>query len=148
MKKYDKLDVVLFDTGFDDIKGIKPVYMTKGAAAADCATPLGVSIPPKTAIKIPLYIGFEIPEMYQIKMYPRSSLLIKKGLMQPVSIIDSDFSGNMVHCPIYNTTDEVVTLQPGERICQVQPERVIKFVSLVTLDNERDSKGFGGTGNV
>lgn len=125
-----------------------PIYKTKGAAAADVCTPFEITIPPHTTVVIPLWIGFEIPEGYCIKMYPRSSLLVKRGLMQPVSIIDSDFSGNKVHCPVHNLTNEPVVLEAGERIAQVMLEQVIDVPEWVHENNERSSKGFGGSGRV
>lgn len=129
-------------------KGIKPVYKTVGAAAADCAIPEVVTIPPHTTELIDLWIGFEIPKGYCIKMYPRSSLLVKRGLMQPVSIIDQDFSGNSVYAPVHNMTNEPVTLEKGERICQVMLEPVYDITDCDHEKNERDSKGFGGSGRI
>lgn len=94
--------------------------MTAGAAAADVCTPERIVIKAGQIKKIPLGVGFMIPKGYCVKMYPRSSLMIKKGLIQPVSIIDSDFSGCEVHCPLYNCTQEDCILEAGERVAQVQ----------------------------
>jgi len=127
-------------------EGIRPVYKTAGAAAADLAVPTDVSIEPLTVVKIPLKIGFEIPKGYCIKLYPRSSLLIKKGLIQPVSIIDQDFSGNEVSAPVYNLNNHTVTLEKGERICQAMLEPVIDCIDWDHEKNERGSAGFGTTG--
>ena len=129
-------------------KGIMPVYKTKGAAAADCAIPETVTVPPHKTVVIDLWIGFDIPKGYCIKMYPRSSLLVKRGLMQPVSIIDQDYSGQRVHAPGHNMTDESVVLEKGERICQIMLEPTYDVISWGHEKNERDPKGFGGSGRV
>lgn len=100
--------------------GIRPVFKTKEAACADVATPVAITIPAHSAIKSDLFIGFEIPKGYKIVMYPRSSLLIKKCLIQPVSIIDSDYSGQHVHVPLFNPTDKDIVLEAGERVCQIE----------------------------
>lgn len=143
-------DVQVLESGIKKIipKGIRPVYKTEGAAAADCAIPEAVTIPPHKTVVIDLCIGFDIPKGYCIKMYPRSSLLVKRGLMQPVSIIDQDFSGKRVHAPVYNMTDEPVTLEKGERVCQIMLEPTYDVVSWGHEKNERDSKGFGGSGRI
>lgn len=140
----------ILDTGRKIVKqkGIMPVYKTAGAAAADCAIPEEVTVQPHKTMLIDLYIGFEIPKGYCIKMYPRSSLLVKRGLMQPVTIIDQDFSGNKVHALVYNITDEPVVLEKGERICQIMLEPTYDVIDWVHEKNERDKKGFGGTGRI
>lgn len=156
MKKSKECGVYLFgheqkDTfGKGKVKhiGIMPVYKTKGAAAADLATPLEVYVPPHKTVNIDLYVGFDIPDGYCIKLYPRSSLLVKRGLMQPVSIIDQDFSGNKIHAPVHNLTDEEVVLEAGERICQAMLEPVIDCFDWDHEKNERGAAGFGTTGAV
>lgn len=132
----------------DGTKGIIPKYMTSGAAAADVATPLPVDIPPHTVTKIPIYLSFDIPEGYCIKFYPRSSLMVKRNLMQPVSIIDSDYHG-MCHVPVYNFGDKYVQLEAGERIAQIKLEQLANLPDDWDFENaERDQNGFGGTGRV
>ena len=81
-------------------------------------------------------------------MYPRSSLLVKRGLMQPVSIIDQDYSGQRVHAPVHNMTNEPVVLEKGERICQIMLEPTYDVINWGHEKNERDPKGFGGSGRV
>lgn len=130
------------------VHGKNPVYKTKGAACADVAIPFATTIPPHSAVKIDLWIGFEIPEGYVVRMYPRSSLLIKHGLIQPVTNIDSDFSGNHVHCPLYNPTDKPVELLAGERVAQIECVPTYDCEDWEHEDNVRDPNGFGGSGRV
>lgn len=129
-------------------KGIRPVYKTAGAAAADLAVPERVEIKPHETVKICLNIGFEIPKGYCVKLYPRSSLLVKRGLIQPVSIIDQDYSGQKVHAPLHNLTDSTVVLEAGERVCQAMLEPYFDVVDWDHEQNERDPAGFGGSGRV
>lgn len=102
---------------FDE--GIKPVFKTKGAAAADVAIPNDVIIPAHSSAKVDLMIGFEIPEGYCIKMYPRSSLMVNHGLLSPVTIIDWDYRFMHVHWQCYNLTDKDVSLTKGTRVTQI-----------------------------
>lgn len=128
--------------------GKSPVYKTAGAACADVAIPEEVVIPAHKSVKINLQIGFEIPAGYKIVMYPRSSLLIKRGLISPVSIIDSDFSGQKVHAPLFNLTDEDVILEAGERVAQIECVPKYDCPDWKHENNQRDPNGFGGTGVI
>ena len=128
--------------------GIKPVYKTKEAACADLAVPDQVTIPPHTTVCIDLKVGFEIANGFKIIMYPRSSLLVKKNLVQPTSIIDSDYSGQRVHAPLHNLGDEPVTLAAGERVCQIE---CVPTTDCFNWEHERTERnkvngGFGSTG--
>ena len=130
--------------------GKRPVFGTTGAACADICTPYEVTVPPHTTMKIDTWIGFSIPEGYKVIMYPRSSLLVKRGLMQPTSIIDRDYTGH-VHVPVHNLTDEPVVLEAGERIAQVEcvPAMQHKLgVNWQVKNVARDQEGFGGTGRI
>lgn len=120
MKKIVQCECIQFYDDKHIVRGIKPVYKTKGAACADVAIPFTTVIKAGTAEKIDLWIGFQIPKGYKIIMYPRSSLLIKKGLIQPVSIIDADYSGMRVHVPLFNPTDKDIVLEAGERVAQIE----------------------------
>lgn len=128
------------------VHGIKPVYMTKGAACADVATPFDIKVPAHSAVKADLWIGFEIPKGWKVLMYPRSSLLIKKGLIQPVSIIDSDYSGQHVHVPLYNPTDSDIIIEAGERVAQVECQPYYDCGDWKHEEAERGAGGFGSTG--
>lgn len=126
--------------------GILPKFMTAGAACADVAVPDRIYISPQSSVKIDLLVSFDIPEGYKIVMYPRSSLLVKKGLLSPVSIIDSDYKGH-VHVVLSNITNKGITLEKGERVAQIELQSVIKGI-WPTVNQSRDQKGFGGTGTI
>lgn len=129
--------------------------MTKGAACADMFLPADVTIPPMdiskslkdNIVKVPLDVSFDIPSGFKIVMYPRSSLLIKRGLIQPVSIIDEDYHGN-VHAPLVNITNEPIELKAGERLVQIELQLAMPkgICDWDAVESERDQNGFGGTG--
>ena len=129
-------------------KGIMPIYKTKGAACADIAIPDEVVVPAGKSVLVDLWIGFEIPEGYKIIMYPRSSLLIKKCLIQPTSIIDQDYSGQRVYAPLFNPTTKDIKLEAGERIAQIECVPVYDCTEWRHCNIERKSVngGFGSTG--
>lgn len=134
------------DDGNPITKGILPVFQTIGAACADVASPDAYTIAPGEVVKIPLNISFSIPDGYMIRMYPRSSLLVKKQLLSPVSIIDSDYYG-IVSVPLYNCSNEPRCIAAGERIAQIELcEASIRTGDWYEEKKVRDQKGFGGTG--
>lgn len=127
--------------------GLPPVYKTSGAACADVAVPELVIIKPGECVKVDLKIGFDCKPNTHIKMYPRSSLMIKKNLLMPTSIIDEDYKGN-VHVPLYNFGNAVIQLAPGERVAQIECVPTYDCVTWGREKNDRDHNGFGGTGAI
>ena len=125
--------------------GKVPVYKTKQAACADVYLPEDVTIEPGKVACPGLQLGFDIPADCKIIMYPRSSLLIKFGIMQPTSIIDADYSGMEIHVPLYNTTDKTVTLKAGDRVAQIELQKYSRVLDWNFESVERTG-GFGSTG--
>ena len=124
--------------------GIKPVYSTKEAAAADIAIPADVCIKAHESVCVDLLLRTNIAVGYCLLMFPRSSLLVKQGLMMPVSVIDSDYKLN-IHAPLHNLTDNDITLTAGMRVAQVMLQDCSIRVTNNFVDKERDG-GFGSTG--
>ena len=125
--------------------GKVPVYKTKQAACADVFLPEDVTIEPGKVACPGLQLGFEIPAGNKIVMYPRSSLLVKFGIIQPTSIIDADYSGMEIHAPLYNATDKPVTLKAGNRVAQIELQPYSRVLDWKFESNERTG-GFGSTG--
>ena len=125
--------------------GKVPVYKTKQAACADVFLPEDVTIEPGKVACPGLQLGFEIPAGNKIVMYPRSSLLVKFGIIQPTSIIDADYSGMEIHAPLYNATDKPVTLKAGDRVAQIELQPYTRVLDWNFESNERTG-GFGSTG--
>ena len=126
-------------------RGKVPVYKTKQAACADVFLPEDVTVEPGKVACPGLQLGFNIPAGNKIVMYPRSSLLVKFGIMQPTSIIDADYSGMEIHVPLYNTTDRPITLKAGDRVAQIELHEYERVLDWNFEDNERTG-GFGSTG--
>ena len=125
--------------------GKVPVYKTKQAACADVFLPEDVTVEPGKVACPGLQLGFNIPAGNKIVMYPRSSLLVKFGIMQPTSIIDADYSGMEIHVPLYNTTDKPVTLKAGDRVAQIELHEYERVLDWNFENNERTG-GLGSTG--
>lgn len=128
---------------------------TRGSAAAAgydlyAATYKEIDIPPHTTEKIGTALSFELPEGYFGAIFARSGLATKKGLRPAncVGVCDSDYRGEYI-VPLHNDTDEVMTIEPGERIAQliIMPFLPVEFEEVGELsDTERGTGGFGSTG--
>lgn len=149
MKKLNFDTYLYYDTDDNGNRvnmGKKPCFMTKGAACADVAIPANVTIKAGERKLIDLMLGFDIPEGYCIKMYPRSSLLVKYGLLSPVSIIDWDYKYAHVRWPVVNVSKDDVNLEAGTRVAQVYLCKQSEQGDWERKNVARDLGGFGGTG--
>ena len=100
---------------------------------------------------IPTGLVFDIPEGWVVKLYARSGLAFKQGLVlaNSVGIVDSDYV-DPVFVIVQNTTNKYITFKNGIRICQGYMDMVPKYNLVEVPDRpgqktERDG-GFGSTG--
>ena len=120
---------------------------TKNSAGADLSASVDVVIPPQAIILVPtgewLDTGVDIDGLFYL-LAARSSLAYKKGLLlaNGVGIIDADYKDE-IKVMLYNSTDNPVLIQRGERIAQLIPTTYLALYP--SLEQERDG-GFGSTG--
>lgn len=99
-----------------------PEYHTSGSVGFDLIARHNVTIPPKSFGLVPNNIIVAIPEGYMLLLASRSSTARKKGLIPAngVGIIDQDYCGaeDEIKTLFYNTTDEEVHIERGERLSQ------------------------------
>ena len=125
-------------------------YKTKGAAALDMYCRLTIKIPPKGTAIIPLNICLELPKDHWFLLGSRSSTF-KLGLMpvNGIGIGDEDFKGDNDEYvfPVFNFTDQNVTIEKGTRIAQgvVLSVDKAKIKEVERLEN-KDRGGLGSTG--
>ena len=93
-------------------------------------------------------ISLEMPENMAGLVWPRSGLSVKKGIDVLAGVIDSGYRGEIMVC-LYNTSDEDVEIEKGDRIAQIVFQEVPN-VSLMLRENldtsERAASGFGSSG--
>ena len=109
-----------------------------------------VEIPPHTAAKIGTGLSIAVPEGYFGAIFARSGLATKQGLRPAncVGVCDSDYRGEYI-IALYNDSDAVRTVAPGDRIAQLVllPCIAAQFEAADTLpETERSDGGFGSTG--
>lgn len=130
-----------------------PSYATGGSAGMDLRACLDAPLqltPGDTAlIDSGLAIHIADPALAAV-LLPRSGLGHKQGLVlgNLVGLIDSDYQGP-VKISCWNRGAETITIQPGQRICQLVVVPVVQ-VTLRMVDAFRESDraegGFGHTG--
>lgn len=140
------------DIVFTNKYATAPTRGSEQAAGWDLYAAIQDRIPiyPHAVQKIDTGIAMAIPEGYFGALYPRSGLSTKEGLRLAncVGVIDSDYRGPVL-APIYNDSDNIRYVEPGERIVQlvIQPyENVHINVVDAIGTTARGEGGFGSTG--
>lgn len=95
-------------------------------------------------------MAFELPRDTFAAIYARSGLATKQGLRPAncVGVCDSDYRGEYI-VALHNDTDEIQTIEPGDRIAQMVlcPYIKMEFIEVKDLDiTSRGAGGFGSTG--
>lgn len=135
-------------------KNIKlPTRKTSGSAGYDIEAAEDVIIKPHSSTAVPTGIKAYMDECLVLKIYIRSSLAFKQGLMltNSTGIIDSDFYNNEdneghILVGLYNTTDKEISIKKGERIAQGIFEAYIITENDAEQEKEVRTGGIGSTG--
>jgi len=114
------------------------------------ATDSIVDIAPHSTMKIDTGLSFELPEGTFAGIFARSGIATKRGLRPAncTGIIDSDYRGPVI-VALHNDTDEIQSIEPGERIAQMI---LLPFISMdfnevnELSDTARGEGGFGDSG--
>lgn len=129
-----------------------PKYESSQAAGMDirCSLAEPVTLQPLERNLFPTGLYIELPEGYEAQIRPRSGLALKRGItvLNTPGTIDADYRGE-IGVILVNLSSEPVTINSGERICQMviarheQPE-LIQVEELG--ETERGAGGFGHSG--
>ena len=108
-------------------------------------------IPPRRRVMIPMGFILDIPEGYSVRIHPRSSVALKRGLMlvNQEAVIDNDFVEEL-QLLIWNSTDTLVSIENGERIAQGELVRMeeVHFENMTYRPLQKTDRqgGIGSTG--
>ncbi len=129
-----------------------PRYESTQAAGMDirCFLEQPITLQPLERKLFPTGLFIELPQGYEAQIRPRSGLALKKGLtvLNTPGTIDADYRGE-IGVILINLSGEAVTIESGERICQMviarheQPQ--LEEVTILS-DTERGAGGFGHSG--
>ncbi len=129
-----------------------PAYATDGSSGMDIRAQLEtpIMLQPMERFLIPTGLFVELPEDFEIQVRPRSGLAIKQGItcLNTPGTIDADYRGE-IKVILINLSNEVQTIQHGDRIAQMVFQKVEKISWQPVTDineTERGAGGFGHTG--
>lgn len=111
---------------------------------------LFIHLEPQERMLVPTGIVFDIPDNYEVKIYPRSGVALKRGLglANSVAVIDSDYI-DQTFILLENRAFATASIIHDERIAQAELKRVeqctFKEVKQPSPKTSRDG-GFGSTG--
>ena len=112
---------------------------------------LQLAIAPADRVLVPTGLVFDIPEGYSVRLHPRSSISLKKGLVMPngEGIVDSDYT-NETFIMLYNASADEVRIKHGERIAQGELVKTLDYSieESIIVPEQKTNRigGFGSTG--
>lgn len=129
-----------------------PGYSTDHSAGMDLRANLEnpVKLKPLERTLVPTGLFIELPVGYEAQVRPRSGLALKKGLsvLNTPGTIDADYRGE-IGVILINLSNEEVTIEHGERICQMviaKHEQAELLQVEILNETDRGAGGFGSTG--
>ncbi len=114
-------------------------------SGADVFSAIDCVIEPFSIKAIPLGLGVNIPDGYDLVVHSKSGLS-KRGIWSSNAPIDAGYKGE-IHAILYNTTSEPFKVERGMKVGQFVMRPVIYTEFVDSLDNSRGSNGFGSTGD-
>lgn len=129
---------------------ILPTRGTSKSAGYDFYSPINIQIQPNQKVCIWSDVKAYMQEGEVLLLFVRSSIGIKRGLRlsNSTGVIDSDYFSNEdndgnIGIALHNYTDNIVTIEKGERVCQGV------FVPFLVADNgNTDIERNGGIGST
>jgi dUTP pyrophosphatase len=110
----------------------------------------GVAIFPGETKVVKTGIAIQFPAGYGGFIKDRSSVATKKGLFTVAGVIDNGYIGE-IGIALYNGTDSLIHVAPGEKIAQLVLLPTVAFeveeVDEVVSADQRGEGGFGSTGS-
>jgi dUTP pyrophosphatase len=130
-----------------DPRAILPRRGSALAAGLDVCSIEDLSIGPKQRVMARTGLAVAIPAGFYGRIAPRSGLAAKNGLDVLAGVIDSDYRGELC-CLLYNTSDELINLPAGSKICQLIIEQIITPEAVWANDLDETARGAGGFGST
>ena len=130
-----------------DDRAVLPKRGSALAAGLDVCAIEDVEIGPRQRGIARTGLAVAIPQGFYGRVAPRSGLAAKNGLDVLAGVIDSDYRGEIC-CLLYNTSDEVIRLPAGSKICQLIVEQIITPEADWATELDETARGAGGFGST
>lgn len=106
---------------------------------------------PGDAVNIPSGIKVKVPHGFALVFMNKSGVAVKKGLQVGACVVDEDYQGE-VHLHVRNTSTDVQSIKPGEKLVQALLIPVdycgVEVVNVDELYEEGTQRGEGGFGST
>jgi dUTP pyrophosphatase len=137
-----------------DSDNSEPMYHYNTDSGFDLRSNENHSLLPGERKLIPTGLRIDIPNRYEIQVRPKSGLAYKKGLtvLNTPGTVDQGYTGE-IKVILINLSNETQQVSVGDKIAQAVLCPVIQGgeIELVKVnkieDKDRNSNGFGSTGN-
>ncbi len=137
---------------FNDTDMPLPKYETLGSTGMDVMSSVDIDIPAGETRVVPTGLYFEIPDGYEILVFPRSGLSLKTPIRIANSVgkIDHDYRGQL-GILVWNTGNVPYHINKTDKIAQITLYQPPKFSWYQVYDKnvlsqtERGEGGFGST---
>lgn len=132
-------------TNKEDIK--IPTRSTKTSAGYDLVSPVEMLLPAHSRVLVPTGITCKMASYEYLQIVPRSGLALKKGItvLNTPGTVDSDYYPNDIGVILYNTSNDDIMIEKGDRIAQAILQTYGRMENEIQSDNTREG-GFGSTG--
>ena len=127
-----------------DFGGLKPTRAHHNDSGADVFATKDMIIQPGEVAAVPLGIGVELPDGYDIVVHCKSGLS-KEGIWAANAPVDAGYRGE-IHAILHNTSDKDYYIWAGQKIGQLVVRPVIYADFVTDLGEERNDGAFGSTG--
>lgn len=109
---------------------------------------LVISLMPKSRIMIPTGLYMQLPKNYKLSIKPRSGIAWDFGVtvLNTPGTLDSDYNGEL-KIILINSGNHEFKIRQGDRIAQIEIEKVIKHTWKSVLKLDETSRGAGGFGH-
>ena len=137
-----------------DSSNKEPEYAYSTDSGFDLRANEDVTLEPFGRALVPTGLYLDVPERCEVQVRPKSGLAIKRGLsvLNTPGTVDYGYTGE-IKVIVFNMSNESQMINKGDKIAQavVCPVLQGNEVNLVRVneikDKDRNSNGFGSTGN-
>jgi dUTP pyrophosphatase len=126
----------------------QPTQSHAGDVGWDLYVSRSTYVPARAFADVPVDVAIALPDGYWARITGRSSAHRKLGLLVAEGIIDQGYRGDLFF-GVWNMTDAVVQLEPGQRVAQLIIQRIEPVIWREVEElpaSERGAGGFGSTG--
>ena len=139
------MKIKLIDHGYK-VLGLAPQRAHYNDSGADVFATNDTVLRAGAVTKVPVGVGCEIPDGYDIVVHCKSGLS-SKGIFAMNAPVDAGYTGE-INAILFNATSEDILIEQGEKVGQLVVRPVVYAEFVESLGEERGENAFGSSGNM